>query len=179
MYRAYLTTEIGKELVAVKTVKSKIIISFSLSNVTQTYTIINSRSTFFSIFNFYKLSHTIFSMLPALFSNDDVERLAKEVSTMLMLEHTNVMSLRGVCVSAESPLLIMPFMNNGSVLEFIKHHKDILCVSIDSPVRLLYLWWNPSLMTPLKQGYLYNKDTFYFPKCSSKPLKCRHYFLQC
>ena len=53
---------------------------------------------------------------------------------MLSLEHTNVMSLRGVCAATYSPLLILPFMANGSVLEYIKHHKDILCVSMGSKV---------------------------------------------
>ena len=64
----------------------------------------------------------------ALFSTNDVERLAKEVSTMLLFEHTNVMSLLGVCVEGDMPLLIMPFMCNGCVLEFVKHHRaEYLC----------------------------------------------------
>ena len=58
---------------------------------------------------------------------------------MLSLEHTNVMSLRGVCVT-NRPLLIMPFMTNGSVLEFVKHHKDsLLCISEESKVELYVL----------------------------------------
>ena len=47
---------------------------------------------------------------------------------MLSFEHKNVMSLIGVCIDGEMPLLIMPFMSNGSVLEFLKHHKnELLC----------------------------------------------------
>ena len=54
---------------------------------------------------------------------------------MLPLEHTNVMSLLGVCVAGDSPLLIMPFMTNGSVLEFVKHNKDeLLCISMEAKV---------------------------------------------
>ena len=49
--------------------------------------------------------------------------LAKEVSTMLSFKHTNVMSLIGVCIEGEMPLLIMPFMSNGSVLDFIRYRK--------------------------------------------------------
>ena len=57
---------------------------------------------------------------------------------MFSLKHTNVMSLRGVCVAAESPLLIMPFMINGSVLEFVQHHKDeLLCISTEAKVLVL------------------------------------------
>ena len=48
---------------------------------------------------------------------------------MLSFEHTNVMSLIGVCIDGEMPLLIMPFMSNGSVLEFVKHHRDELFCS--------------------------------------------------
>ena len=104
VYKAYLNTPLGKELVAVKTGKGiyKIIIY---------------------IYNIYLLSL-------ALFTQTDMERLAKEVSTMLSFEHRNIMSLVGVCIDGEMPLLIMPFMSNGSILEFVKHHKEkFLCRS--------------------------------------------------
>ena len=67
----------------------------------------------------------------ALFSASDMERLAKEVSTMLSFEHVNVMPLLGVCIDGEMPLLIMPFMTNGSVLEYVKRRKEelLLCGS--------------------------------------------------
>ena len=65
----------------------------------------------------------------ALFSTGDVDHLAKEVSTMLSFEHMNIMSLLGVCVEGDTPLLIMPFMTNGCVLGFVKHHKDELFCS--------------------------------------------------
>ena len=42
---------------------------------------------------------------------------------MLSFHHPNVMSLIGVCMDGEMPLLIMPFMNNGSVLEYVKNKK--------------------------------------------------------
>ena len=57
---------------------------------------------------------------------------------MLSLEHTNVMSLLGVCVARDVPVLIMPFMTNGSVLEYVKHRKDeLLCISAESKVYIL------------------------------------------
>jgi len=56
----------------------------------------------------------------------DVKKLTKEVVTMLSFDHPNVMSLIGVCLNREMPLLIMPFMANGSVLEYVKHHKEKL-----------------------------------------------------
>ena len=35
-----------------------------------------------------------------------------------------MMSLIGVCLDGEMPILIMPFMSNGSVLEFVRSHKE-------------------------------------------------------
>jgi len=43
---------------------------------------------------------------------------------MVSLDHPNVMSLIGVSVDREMPFLIMPFMANGSILEYVKHHKE-------------------------------------------------------
>ena len=62
----------------------------------------------------------------ALFSSNDVERLTNEIITMLSFDHPNVMSLIGVCLDKEMPLLIMPFMANGSVLEYVTQHKEDL-----------------------------------------------------
>ena len=74
------------------------------------------------MFRFCKLKVALFNFT-ALFSTNDLKMLAKEVSTMLSFEHSNVMSLIGVCIDGEMPLLIMPFMSNGSVLDFIKRRK--------------------------------------------------------
>ena len=45
---------------------------------------------------------------------------------MLSFDHPNVMSLTGVCLDKEIPLLIMPFMANGTVLEYVTQHKEDL-----------------------------------------------------
>ena len=45
---------------------------------------------------------------------------------MLSFKHSNVMSLIGVCIDGEMPLLIMPFMAKGSVLEYVRNNKDSL-----------------------------------------------------
>ena len=52
-----------------------------------------------------------------------MKRLTKEIDTMLSFDHPNVMPLIGVSVDRETPFLIMPFMANGSTLEYVKHHK--------------------------------------------------------
>ena len=43
---------------------------------------------------------------------------------MLNFKHPNVMPLIGVCLDGEMPLIIMPFMSNGSVLEFVKSRRE-------------------------------------------------------
>ena len=47
----------------------------------------------------------------------------KELTTMVSFNHPNVMPLIGACLDKEIPLIIMPFMSNGSVLESVKKHK--------------------------------------------------------
>ena len=53
----------------------------------------------------------------------DKEKLLKEVTTMLSFDHPNVMSLIGVCYDGEIPLIIMPYMSNGTVLRYVKQNK--------------------------------------------------------
>lgn len=55
-----------------------------------------------------------------------MEKLTKEIDTMLSFDHPNVMSVIGVIVDREMPFLIMPFMAKGSILEYVKHHKGEL-----------------------------------------------------
>ena len=68
----------------------------------------------------------------ALSSSGDLKQLIKETSTMLSFEHPNVMSLIGVCIDGEMPLLVMPFMTNGNLLEYVKHHKEELLLSSEA-----------------------------------------------
>ena len=49
-----------------------------------------------------------------------------EVATMLAFKHSNVMSLFGVCFDEDIPLIIMPYMLNGSVLLYVKQKRKEL-----------------------------------------------------
>jgi len=102
VYKASLSTMEGIELVAVKTVKGIPTVQICMSNFVE---IIVST---------------------ALFATPDVNKLIKEITTMLSFDHPNVMTLIGVSLDRESPLLIMPFMSKGSVLDYVKHHKEEL-----------------------------------------------------
>ena len=66
------------------------------------------------------------SLTSALQSVTDKERLLKEVSIMLSFSHPNVMPLIGLCFEGEMPLLIMPLMTNGTVLEYVKQNRKTL-----------------------------------------------------
>ena len=74
---------------------------------------------------------------------------------MLSFEHPNVMSLVGVCLDGEMPLLIMPFMSNGSVLEYVRHHKQELLLTSEATDE--EVWFN-----------------FYRLGYTSMPFSCRY-----
>ena len=69
-------------------------------------------------------------MLIALFSEREKENLMKEITTMASFDHVNVMPLIGVCLDGDMPLLIMPFMTNGNVLDYVKSNKEKLMLEV-------------------------------------------------
>ena len=54
------------------------------------------------------------------------QKLLKEVTSMLSFSHPNVMTLIGVCFDGDMPLIIMPYMSNGSVLRCVKEKRKEL-----------------------------------------------------
>ena len=68
----------------------------------------------------------IFSIHAALLGVTEKERLLKEVSFMLTFSHPNVMPLIGLSFDEETPLVIMPFMSNGTVLSYVRENKKNL-----------------------------------------------------
>ena len=86
----------------------------------------------------YKNAHLNLCLhLLALFASSDVTKLINEISVMLAFNHPNVMTMRGVCVDHECPLLIMEFMSNGNVLDYVKHHKeDLLFLNQDNTMQV-------------------------------------------
>ena len=60
-----------------------------------------------------------------LFQTSDIEGLISEISKMKDFHHPNVMTLIGVCVDAgPGASIVMPFMANGSLLEYLKKERD-------------------------------------------------------
>ena len=134
VYKASLNTMEGKEIVAVKTVKG---INNILYQICMSY--------FVEII-----------MSAALFATPDVNKLIKEITTMLSFDHPNVMTLIGVSLDRESPLLIMPFMSKGSVLEYVKHHKEELLHTSEAETAQVVIKVSHSIILTL-QAY----DTFF------------------
>ena len=53
-----------------------------------------------------------------------------EISKMKDFQHPNVMSLIGVCLDAGPGVsIVMPFMANGSLLDYLKKERDNLYLS--------------------------------------------------
>ena len=63
-----------------------------------------------------------------LFTPNDVQQMMQEVVKMQDFEHPRVMSLLGVCLDSGVGIVI-PFMANGSVLNYIKREKATLLLS--------------------------------------------------
>ena len=68
--------------------------------------------------------------------------MLKECSKMNKFDHSNVLTLTGVCLDGgPAPYIIMPFMANGSLLAYIKNNRGMMVVSRenkdDEDVRVL------------------------------------------
>ena len=48
---------------------------------------------------------------------------------MLTFSHPNVMQLIGLSFDGEMPLIIMPFMSKGTVLGYVREHRDNLYIT--------------------------------------------------
>ena len=51
---------------------------------------------------------------------------------MLSFKHQNVMSLIGLCLDGYVPLIIMPFMSGGSLLEYVRRKRQHLYLTLQT-----------------------------------------------
>ena len=72
--------------------------------------------------------------ITALLAVEDRERLLKEVTLMLTFSHPNVMPLIGLCLDQETPLIIMPFMSKGNLLQYVREHRVSLYLTESSDI---------------------------------------------
>ena len=89
--------------------------------------------------NFKHFSHNL-SVL-GLFTATDVESMLAEITKMKDLHHPNVMSLIGVCLDAGPGVsIVMPFMANGSLLDYLKKERDKFCLPDTSELEDVSHW---------------------------------------
>ena len=59
--------------------------------------------------------------------------MVSEVNRMQDLSHPNIMFLMGVCVDLiQGPSIVMPYMANGSLLDYLKRERSTLLLSFDA-----------------------------------------------
>lgn len=64
------------------------------------------------------------------FDQSDVNNLMEESLKMREFHHPNVLGLIGVCIDADSaPYIVLPFMANGSLLEWLKRERNRIMLS--------------------------------------------------
>ena len=80
-------------------------------------------------------SHLQISVL-GFFDTIAVEELFKECAKMINLNHPNVLTLSGVCMDrGPVPYIVLPYMANGSLLNYLKKKRTILVHNDSSQVR--------------------------------------------
>ena len=56
-----------------------------------------------------------------------MKNLLLETNKMSTFDHPNVLGILGVCLDGgPAPFIVMPFMFNGSLLSYLKKHRDDL-----------------------------------------------------
>ena len=64
------------------------------------------------------------------FSDEEVTELIEECLQMKSFDHPNVMNLLGVCLDAgPAPYLILPYMENGNLLSYLKNNRESLVLT--------------------------------------------------
>ena len=67
------------------------------------------------------------------FSDEERKSFMKESLLMYKFDHPNVITLLGLCLDAgPSPYIVLPFMENGSLLSYVRKNKAKLLVSSEA-----------------------------------------------
>ena len=85
-------------------------------------------------------NHLLWFAIIGFVQNDLVRDLLKECVKMYELDHPNILKLIGVCLDGgPAPFIIMPFMDNGSLLSHLKAERESIvldpnCSNLDDTV---------------------------------------------
>ena len=84
----------------------------------------------------------IFLGWTGLFTVNDVHNMTDEILKMKHFDHPNVMTLIGVCVSiGGGPAIIMPYMENGNLLSYLRKDKDNIIMNDDQDLDTVSYTW--------------------------------------
>ena len=79
------------------------------------------------IYFYYRLCIMDFTYL-GFSGKEQADDIFKEALQMRDLDHRNVMSLVGVCFNKSDPCIVMPYMENGSLLTHLRKERQKLVV---------------------------------------------------
>ncbi len=83
----------------------------------------------------------MYTVCIGVFSYSDVQSMLSEVTKMHDLAHPNVMTLLGVCVHADQgPSIVMPYMVNGSLLDYLKKERERLDVDNNAELETVRIY---------------------------------------
>ena len=71
------------------------------------------------------------------FNQAEVNTFVEESLKMSHFKHAHVMGLMGVCLdSGTAPLIIMPYMANGSLLKYLKRERERVSLCLRKMMRM-------------------------------------------
>ena len=66
------------------------------------------------------------------YDHSTVEELLKECTKMKDLNHPNILGLLGICLDGgPAPFIITPFMENGSLLSYLRKNRNMFSPTED------------------------------------------------
>jgi serine/threonine protein kinase len=85
-----------------------------------------------------KLHQFFFSCTTGFVHDELVNDLLNECLKMSKFDHPNVLNLMGMCLDGgPAPYIIMPFMENGSLLSYLRKEEDALVLKPDDTMHML------------------------------------------
>ena len=91
---------------------------------------------------------------------NDVHNMTDEILKMKHFDHPNVMTMIGVCVSiGGGPAIVMPYMENGSLLSYLRKDKKDITTSDDQDLDTVsYTWLLLLSLTSTASSFMYHEN---------------------
>ena len=119
----------------------------------------------------------VITFCAGIFSRADIQSMLSEVVKMSELSHPNIMSVVGVCVdSSQGPSIVMPYMANGSLLDYLKRERESLYLDFDAETdtvsiiaRCLQKWCAYNIIGPVCEKIVTENES---PNITGYGLSC-------